>query len=92
MSSFRSDTGSAADAMARRMPVNEVDLAGELRELIAALDRRVPRVEQAGEASIAHDASVLREKAVRRLAELTGRVEPGTTTVERAARTRDEPE
>jgi hypothetical protein len=45
-------------------------LARELRELIAALDRRVPRVEQAGEGAIARDAAALREKAVQRLEEL----------------------
>jgi hypothetical protein len=48
------------------------DLTRELRELIAALDRRVPRVEQAGEAAIARDAAALREKAVRRLRALNG--------------------
>ena len=46
------------------------DLARELEELIAALDRRVPRVEQAGEVSIAREAAALRAKAVKRLAEL----------------------
>jgi hypothetical protein len=46
------------------------DLARELQELIAALDRRVPRVERAGEAGIARDAIALREKAVQRLAEI----------------------
>jgi len=46
------------------------DLARELAELIGALDRRVPRVEQAGEATIARDAAALRAKAVKRLAEL----------------------
>jgi hypothetical protein len=51
--------------------VGNPELARELSELIAALDRRVPRVEQAGEASIARDAAALRAKAVRRLAELT---------------------
>jgi hypothetical protein len=45
-------------------------LVRELEELIAALDRRVPRVEQAGEAAIARDAASLRAKAVARLAEL----------------------
>jgi hypothetical protein len=45
-------------------------LTRELEELIAALDRRVPRVEQAGEADIARDAAALRAKAVARLAEL----------------------
>jgi hypothetical protein len=46
------------------------DLVRELQELIAALDRRVPRVERAGEAAIAREAAVLRDKAVRRLEEL----------------------
>ena len=46
------------------------DLSRELEELIAALDSRVPRVERAGEATIARDAAALREKAVRRLREL----------------------
>ena len=52
------------------MAIARGELARELEELIAALDRRVPRVESAGEASIARDAAALREKAVRRLAEL----------------------
>jgi len=50
--------------------VTSTDLARELHELIAALDRRLPRVEQAGEAAIARDAAALREKAVQRLREL----------------------
>jgi hypothetical protein len=49
----------------------DLDVARELEELIAALDRRVPRVEQAGEAAIARDAAALRAKAVKRLADLT---------------------
>ena len=52
------------------MAVTTTDLARELQELIAALDRRVPRVEQAGEAGIARDAAALRAKAVKRLKEL----------------------
>jgi hypothetical protein len=52
------------------MALTSNELALELRELIAALDRRVPRVERAGEASIARDAAELRAKAVRRLREL----------------------
>jgi hypothetical protein len=52
------------------MAVSRAELARELQELIGALDRRVPRVEQAGEASIARDAASLRDKAVKRLAEL----------------------
>jgi hypothetical protein len=52
----------------------------ELEELIAALDRRVPQVRQAGEAAIARDAAALRAKAVERLAELARRAAgPGAT-------------
>jgi propanediol dehydratase small subunit len=54
----------------RSMAVSTTDLESVLEELIAALDRRVPRVERAGEAGIARDAAVLRAKAVERLAEL----------------------
>ena len=42
----------------------------ELRELIAALDRRVPQVHRAGEPSIARDAAALRTRALRRIEEL----------------------
>ena len=59
------------------MAVNQ--LMRELHELIAALDRRVPRVERAGEASIARDAAALRAKAVTRLAELTAEASPDST-------------
>jgi hypothetical protein len=52
------------------MGVNAPDLARELQELIAALDRRLPRVEQVGEAGIARDAAALRAKAIARLAEI----------------------
>ena len=52
------------------MAMTASELARELEELIAALDRRVPRVERAGEAAIARDAAALREKAVQRLARL----------------------
>ena len=52
------------------MAVSAPDLSRELEELIAALDRRVPRVAQAGEAAIARDAAALRAKAISRLAEL----------------------
>ena len=52
---------------------NIVAIARELEELIAALDRRVPRVEQAGEAAIAGDAAARRAKAANRLAELADR-------------------
>ena len=55
------------------MAIAKRDLIRELQELISALDRRVPRVEQAGEAAIAREAAALREKAVRRLRELEER-------------------
>ena len=62
------------------MAVKAGELTRELEELIAALDRRVPRVEQAGEAAIARDAAALRSKAAKRLTELAakraGRPEP----------------
>ena len=52
------------------MAMNERDIVQDLRELIAALDRRVPRIGKAGEEAIARDAAALREKAVQRLKEL----------------------
>jgi hypothetical protein len=58
------------------MAVNTGELARELEELIAALDRRVPRVEQAGEAAIAREAAALRARAVDRLAELESGIAP----------------
>jgi hypothetical protein len=45
-------------------------LVGELREVIAALDRGVPQVERVGEASIARDAAMLKARALKRIAEL----------------------
>ena len=41
-----------------------------LRELIAALDRRVPHVERHGEVEIARAATALKKKALQRLAKL----------------------
>ncbi len=52
------------------MAVSTDELGTVLEELIAALDRRMPRVEQAGEADIVRDAAALRAKAVKRLTEL----------------------
>jgi hypothetical protein len=42
----------------------------ELHELIAALDRRVPRAERVGEISIARAAAVLKSQALKRIEEL----------------------
>jgi chorismate mutase len=41
-----------------------------LRELVAALDRRVPHVERVGEVKIAREAAALRKEAQRRIADL----------------------
>jgi hypothetical protein len=38
-----------------------------LRQLIEALNRRVPHIERAGEAKIARDAAELMDKAIKRL-------------------------
>ena len=40
------------------------EVLSDLYELIAALDRRVPRLERIGEARIAREATELRERAV----------------------------
>ena len=52
------------------MAVSAAELARDLEELIAALDRRLPGVAQAGETGIARDAAALRARAVKRLEEL----------------------
>jgi hypothetical protein len=44
----------------------------ELYELIAALDRRVPHMERAGEVSIARAAAALKAEALKRIQELEG--------------------
>jgi hypothetical protein len=41
-----------------------------LRELIEALDARVPMIERIGETQIARDAALLKENALQRIAEL----------------------
>lgn len=45
-------------------------LVRDLLELVAALDRRVPRLEREGEHAIARDAEGLRRAALKRIAEL----------------------
>ena len=42
----------------------------QLRELVAALDRRVPQVHRLGEVSIARSAAALKAVALRRIEEL----------------------
>jgi hypothetical protein len=53
--------------------IRRAELILHLRELIAALDGRVPHLERTGETRIADDAKALRTKAVQRIAELGGR-------------------
>ena len=52
------------------MALTHTPAARELLDLIAALDRRVPRVERAGELAIARDAADLKARALKRIAEL----------------------
>lgn len=42
----------------------------DLRELIRALDRRMPRLERTGEVQIVRDAAALKQKALERIARL----------------------
>ena len=61
------------DSMVDKKKIADVDRASaqrHLRELIAALDRRLPHVERLGEVEIARAATALRKKAEQRLAEL----------------------
>lgn len=60
------------------------DVERDLQELIDALDRRVPHIERAGESSIARDAAALRDKAVKRLAELVERTTEGVSAPDRS--------
>lgn len=51
-------------------PTSQQALLHDLRELIAALDRRVPRIEREGERDIARDARELKRAALKRIADL----------------------
>jgi hypothetical protein len=75
MRRMRADLESvAADVAPLRLgPVRATStrsLADDLRELVAALDRRVPHLEREGELAIARDASALRAAALKRIAEI----------------------
>ena len=67
----------ADGALARAQPPPPVTMNGELlvtlRELVDALDRRVPHLERAGEAKIADEARQLRAAATERIALLQDR-------------------
>jgi hypothetical protein len=62
---------------------SQKDLVEELRELIAALDRRVPQIERHGEQDIARDSALLKKKAEARIA----RLENGPAAGQRVPRT-----
>jgi hypothetical protein len=61
----------AADARPHGLVQPSTDTIGMLRDLVDALDRRVPHAERAGEAQIAREAAALRRAALLRIEELT---------------------
>ncbi len=50
-------------------------LVEDLRELVAAIDRPVPRLEREGERAIARDAAALKVEALKRIDELERRTD-----------------
>ena len=62
--------GSTASAWAGVTRHRRAVIVSDLRELVAALDRRVPRLEREGEPEIARDAAALKDEALLRIAEL----------------------
>jgi hypothetical protein len=78
----RRSTSTAVGTMRRDMRSAEsasTRIIRELHELIAALDRRVPQVQRAGEVSIAKAAAGLKAEALRRIAELERRPAPASS-------------
>jgi hypothetical protein len=59
--------------MAEQHEPPDATVLHHLRQLVEALDHRVPHIDRAGEAQIARDAAALKEQALRRIAELTKR-------------------
>jgi hypothetical protein len=53
-----------------RTDVDRNELVARLRELIEALEMRVPHFEREGEVRITQDAAALKHKALERIAEL----------------------
>jgi hypothetical protein len=69
--SLRRGHGQERSFARHMMPTrSEQTLVHELRELIAALDRRVPRIEREGERTVAGDAQWLRRAALKRIGEV----------------------
>jgi hypothetical protein len=65
----------------KSLELKRVTTIRELRELIVALDRRVPQVERVGELEIARAATGLRIEAVRRIEELEREMAAAAATV-----------
>jgi len=63
-------TGGGAERLGAVTEKPSASVIDDLRELVAAIDRRVPRLEREGELAIARDALSLRTEALRRIAEL----------------------
>jgi hypothetical protein len=57
-------------------PRSDQTLVHDLRELIAALDRRVPRTDREGESAVARDSQGLKSAALKRIAKLERAREP----------------
>ena len=53
------------------------EMLADLYQLIAALDRRVPRIESAGEAQIARDAADLRARAMNLIHRIESKTQAG---------------
>jgi hypothetical protein len=46
-------------------------LIAQLRELVVALERRIPRPERANEDHIAHESAALKQQALERIADIS---------------------
>ena len=68
--------------MIDKAPRDRAHVVAALRELVEAIDRRVPQVDRVGEVRIAREAAALRNEAVQRIEELS--------TIERNSRTTED--
>jgi hypothetical protein len=57
-------------------PLLKQEMLADLRELIAAIDRRVPYLERDGAGRIAHEAAILRQQANTLITEIEATLEP----------------
>jgi hypothetical protein len=68
--SSRHPTGAVVAAVTPSATTARAATVRQLRELIVALDRRVPQIERVGEIAIARAAAEIRSAAVKRIEEL----------------------